>query len=621
MKAALLQLPVQSHDYGYSLENIPLAAGYLKAYAGQNLPGGIEMEICPPHIVSLGGDAAILDWIGNLKPDVVGFSCYLWNIERSLHLCRKIGERLGRVRTVLGGPEITGDSSLLSRGGFDAAIHGEGEETFRDLIAAWARGSSDLSAIPGLIVPQGERLAETFKRGPARDLDSIPSPYLAGAVGPSYMKTIFLETVRGCVHRCSYCSYHKQFRKLRTFDLGRVSAEVDRALHEGVEEISFIDPCFARRPELKSLLSLLEHAQKTRPMRISCELNAEDVSQDTADALVRAGLTHAEIGLQSTNGKALNLSGRRFDEALFTRGVSLLRARGVHVATDIMVGLPGDAIDDVKRSIDFVLQNNLCDSLNLFPVSVLPGTLLKAQASGMGISYQDLPPYYVTKTPWMGPEEMREAFAHAERLTGESYFPIELPRTGNAPSSNDGARIISRLILAGNAPNDAVPAGSIGQALAVEIADPSWRDRKERIRRVLRPILEANPFTLLTWIVPDEYFRHEEDILFLKAIAPRAPHLNDREFMATGHASRSIQLFLRNDLGEAGHALTLVPLEGEVHILNVFLPREAGAREEGRVLRSLEKALGRSFPADFNDMPDIRTSGMDDHLAAFHVKI
>ena len=113
MKVALIQLPLQSHDYVYSLENMPLAAGYLASYASaRNVPA--DIIICPADISNLGGDAAILGWVEEIRPDMVGFSCYLWNVQRTLHLCSKIRQRLEDCIIVLGGPEVTPGIMIFS---------------------------------------------------------------------------------------------------------------------------------------------------------------------------------------------------------------------------------------------------------------------------------------------------------------------------------------------------------------------------------------------------------------------------------------------------------------------------------------------------------------------------
>ena len=621
MKVALLQLPVQSHDYGYSLENIPFAAGYLKSSAGSWQPGRSEIEICPPAVASLGGEAAIIDWIEGQRPEVVGFSCYLWNIERTLHLCGEIRERLGSVRIVLGGPEISSDNGLLFSESFDAAIRGEGEETFADLLAVWSAGSRDLSSVPGLAVPSGGTLRITAERPPMNNLDRLLSPYLDGALGRSYTKTIFLETVRGCLYRCSYCSYHKQFRKLRAFDLERTVAEIRWALQNGVEEISFIDPCFARRPNLKKLLEILKDARKIRPLKVSCELNAEDLTREMVAELVLAGIRHVEIGLQSTNVQALRLAGRRFDESLFIQGVTMLRNAGIYVVTDIMVGLPGDRLQDVKQSIHFVLDNSLYDSLNLYPVSVLPNTLLRERASAWGVSYQDRPPYYVTHTRDMSPEDIRACFIYAEKVTGEAYFPVELPRMAGGRSAGPGSGFINFLTLSPQAGAAGISPSHIGQALAVEIADTRWLEKKEEVRRAVLPILEANPFTLVSFIVPDEDFRPGEAIPFLRALSPGVSHPCDREFMSTVSTACSSRIFVKTDLGRTGHGYTFIPLHENFSELHAFVPEDSGKGEEEMLSGRIGRAFGRIVPVRFHDLEEPEQTEMDASLGSACMKI
>lgn len=603
MKVVLAQLPVQSHDYGYSLENIPLAAGYLKGSVLKALGRDVEVQICPQDTASLGGDASILRWIEEQDPDVVGFSCYLWNVERSLSLCRRLRERLTGVRIVLGGPEASPDNRLLADAAFDAAVWGEGEQAFCDFLASWLAGREDLSAIPGLIVPGPGGCTSTGRRRPVPALGGIPSPYLEGFMERAYSNTVFLETVRGCRYRCTYCSYRKQFGRLRCFDLERTASEVRWAALSGADEISFLDPCFARRPGLTDLLAILVDARAIRDMRISCELNAEDLDEKLVARLASSGVRHVEVGLQSTNEKALARCGRTFDERAFILGVRMLRSHGIHVATDLMVGLPGDGLEDVKRSIDFVIDEGLFDTLNLYPVSVLPDTPLRRRASGMGIAFQALPPYYVLSTSDMGPGEIRAAFAHATARTGVDYFPVDLPGPAGTGPMGEGRRIMNRLVIDPCAGPSWVTPGDVGQALAIEVRDPGWLNKEDAVRKMLGPILEENPYTLISWIVPEECFTPGA-VELVESLIPRTDHHPcDREYMSTGNALCSTRLFLETRLECHGKAFIQVPLTGEETAFRAFLPREADARDEAFTAEKLVRIMGHEAAIDFLDIP------------------
>ena len=272
MKIILLQLPLQGSDFFYSNENIPLAAACLKAVAvGQ----GKDVVLLPQHLMSYGSDQAILRFLLDVKPDIVGMSCYLWNLERSLFLARQLHRELPMCTVVLGGPEITPHNEfLLTHGEFDVGVVGQGEHVWDILLKSFPH----VPDIPGLL-KKGEH-GQWYFTGINENEPSVrdlPSPYLLGCLDSHLDKILWLETVRGCVHQCAYCHYHKQFKKLKPFPLDRIEAEVRRAVEKGIEEIVFLDPCFAGRPGFEKLLDLLGKVTGERNLHFHAELNAEDI--------------------------------------------------------------------------------------------------------------------------------------------------------------------------------------------------------------------------------------------------------------------------------------------------------------------------------------------------------
>ncbi len=151
LKILLLQLPIQTHDFFFSHENIPLASAYLQMIASEQ---GVDAELLPGPLMRYGSDQAILKFIMNAKPDIVGMSCYLWNVERSLFLAKQIKLQLPECKVVLGGPEITLENDfLLQHRDFDIGVVGEAEEVWGHLL----QSLPDTSHIPGLLQARGER--------------------------------------------------------------------------------------------------------------------------------------------------------------------------------------------------------------------------------------------------------------------------------------------------------------------------------------------------------------------------------------------------------------------------------------------------------------------------------
>ncbi|MBI5548059.1 MAG: B12-binding domain-containing radical SAM protein [Deltaproteobacteria bacterium] len=535
----LLQLPVQSHDCAYPRENVPLGPALVVQWARGAHPD-LRIELAPQRLVNESGDAALLDWLARERPDVLGLSCAVWNLERSLRLARELKRRRPGTFIVLGGPEIAAENEFLRAAeGFDAAVVGEGEASFSELLGA-VRSGHDLTCVAGLLLPkQGWR--QTAPRAPVEPLDVIPSPYLSHLLGKSPAGGVTLESVRGCPQRCAYCYYPKGRQRLRRFELSRVAAEIKCALEHGASELTFVDPSFARRPDFDAFLEVLRSATGGGRLPLRCELNAEDVTLQRARALARAGVAEVEIGLQTTHAAALRLAQRPFRPARFVEGVRQLRGEGIRILLDVMVGLPGDGLADVRRSVDFAAQHQLYDDLKVYPLCVLPGTQFRRNARELGLEYQSQPPYHVLRTATMSPEDIHDALAYAEQVAEQDLFPVEIPR----PARSSG--IVRSLVIRRGRPIRKLDPVCIGQALTVEVRDASWPARMSELHAALGPALSLNPFSLLSWIVPGAPFPGHQALALLErwAARTRAPHPIDRDWFATHNPPRSVQLFAR----------------------------------------------------------------------------
>src|SRR5438132_4487845 len=132
----LVQLPIPPLGPGPIRGNVPLAAGYLKLFAEQRGLGAFyEIAILPAQAANTLGDQALVETIVQRRPWMIGFTCYVWNIERTLWIAHEVKLRLPDLRIVLGGPEITPDNAwVLETADYDFAVIGEGEQTFAQLL-------------------------------------------------------------------------------------------------------------------------------------------------------------------------------------------------------------------------------------------------------------------------------------------------------------------------------------------------------------------------------------------------------------------------------------------------------------------------------------------------------
>ncbi len=430
---ALLQLPVPDPDPACRRANVPLAAGYLKAFAGQEEPDGADIRILPAALARWGGDQALLDWLREGRFALAGFTAYLWNVERSLWLARRLKEQDPAARVIFGGPEAAeGARGVLAAAGAagvpDTLAVGEGETAF-------------LAALRDLRA--GAPLARTYRALRWADLTQVPNPYLSGALPARADEPLYLETLRGCPCRCTYCFYGKSFARtprgasppgsrpapLRRFPDGLLDAVFRLARERDVPEIYLMDPSFGAggAEALEGKLRRIRAANPTR-LPLHTELRLEAVTPQAARLLAEAGFVSVEAGLQSTNREALREVRRPWNRERFARGARRLQEQGVAVRTGIILGLPHDGLEELEATLDFVLACGLGAGLEAYPLALLPGTEIRRQADRLGLSAMGFPPYWVLRTDRLDEAGLFRAVRLVEERLGIEFHPSIVPR-------------------------------------------------------------------------------------------------------------------------------------------------------------------------------------------------
>ncbi len=415
LSVALVQLPLPDADPGTVSANVPLAAGCLRAYAAAHGgPAPERIRVLPRDLAGHGGDEAILTWLSAGTFDVVGFTAHVWSLDRALLLAERLKRRCPGTRVVFGGPEVAPDRPVLASPVVDSCVVGEGESAFLDVL-------SDLAAAGAGVVGQGPRVYRAT--GPV-ELTSVPNPYLAGLVERDPSDPVYLETVRGCPNRCSYCYYAKEFPGMRDWPAGALEAIFPWAAANGVPEIYLMDPTFNGVPGWEAKLQATADLNGTG-IPLHTELRLESVEKRHAALFRQAGFRSVEAGLQSTNPTALRAVRRTWDRQCFLRGASLLKEQGIVVRTGVILGLPGDTPEGFRATIRFLEDAGLAGDMEVYLLSVLPGTDLRRDAAALGVEYMGFPPYHVLSTPTMSAEEVTESIRWLERERGvEFYAPV-----------------------------------------------------------------------------------------------------------------------------------------------------------------------------------------------------
>jgi len=341
------------------------------------------------------GDRSIARTIQDRSPGLVAFTLYMWNAERSAWLAKALKKRIPGIITVAGGPEVSGDNDwLVSSGAFDLMVSGEGE--------TYAEGIMDPVSADYLIRQNGSLLTT----GSMRFLPgSYPNPWLSGYLDPSGVESVFVETIRGCAGACSYCSYRRTHSSPRILSAQSAAELLGNLIDAGAGEIVFLDPTFNSRTDLADLLKEMNGLE----CRFFGEMRGDLISPKTASLIADAGFKSVEIGLQSINIDTLIRSGRSGNPLKVLEGATHLKNAGVTPILDIMLGLPGDTPEDAVRAARMIKDRNLHQHVQAFYVSMLPGTSMREELSGLHMSR---PPYFsLSKDRMTGFAEAREEIA------------------------------------------------------------------------------------------------------------------------------------------------------------------------------------------------------------------
>ena len=340
----------------------------------------------------------ILEDIYRRKPDVIGFSCYIWNIGMVEKLMGGLHKLLPKLPVFLGGPEVTYDADkLLRKYPYLTGIFiGEGEATFAEVVKYYVKKNPEsLEDIPGLMLRSGM----TPERKP---LNLTDVPFLYDDMAPFTNRIIYYETQRGCPFRCSYCLSSID-KTVRFRDIEVVKKELAFFLEKKVKQVKFVDRTFNCNHDHAMAVWQYLYDHDNGVTNFHFEI-AGDILREDEIALVakmRPGLVQFEIGVQSTNTDTLREIRRVMDiEKLKQVVASLKAAHNVHIHLDLIAGLPYEDYDSFSRSFDDVYAMEP-EQLQLGFLKVLKGSYMAEMAESYGLVYTDYAPYEVLYTNWL----------------------------------------------------------------------------------------------------------------------------------------------------------------------------------------------------------------------------
>ena len=365
----------------------PYSVGLLQAFILKHAPDPGRYQFLPPVYQRLTVAEALTAFANT---DVVGFSLYVWNVNRSLHLAAALKQQDPQRLIIVGGPQVpdAAEAFLREYPQIDLCVHGPGERALLAVLERWP--ARDWASLAGLSWLDGEGRFHSTPPAPREsDLSVFPSPYLEGVFDPLLAENEhwigLLETNRGCPFACTFCDWGSAIQsKVYRFPLERVYAEIDWIAYHRVGNVFTCDANFgilprdleiahhvaARRRETGFPLSFQNQTSKNTPERVIA----------IQQILHEAGLaTYAAISLQSVDPHTLaSIRRDNISLAAYAQVQAAALKSGILAYTDMILALPGESYASFTQGIDSVIRHGQHTKILYHNATLLPNAEMAA---------------------------------------------------------------------------------------------------------------------------------------------------------------------------------------------------------------------------------------------------
>ena len=341
------------------------------------------------------------------KPSVVSFSTYIWNLSKTVELCRIIKNNV-ECKIVLGGPEVAyRQKDVLEKYDFiDFVLSGEGEWTFPDFLDNL---NGDLSSVSGLTYRENGEIITIPEK---EYTDTPPSPFTDEFFENLKGRISYIETSRGCPYRCAFC-LSGRCSPLRFFDLEQVKKDILKLANSGTQTVKFVDRTFnANAKRANEILLFIKENYGTEIPQNVCfhfEIAGDILKTSTLEILssMPKGVVQLEIGMQSFNEETLRTINRKTDTKKLVENIKkLISFNNMHIHIDLIAGLTGENLESFKNSFNIGYSLN-AHMLQMGFLKLLYGAEMRENSEKYPCTFIDEPPYEVTSTPWLSNDEIK----------------------------------------------------------------------------------------------------------------------------------------------------------------------------------------------------------------------
>ncbi|MFH2057521.1 MAG: radical SAM protein [Pseudomonadota bacterium] len=348
-------------------------------------------------------DALIMEYLKKEKPAFLGFSCTTSSFFDGIRISQIARTIIPTVKIVFGGVHVSSlkEAILKDFHVIDYCVIGEGEQTLKELLCTDEDLLEDVKNI--VMRKKDGNVFFTGFRKKQIDLDTLPLPAYHKLSGypDSYKLPIFnypkapnasCISSRGCPYSCSYCD-RSVFRKSFRYNSAQYLYNHLKYLKDtfGIKHINFYDDQFTfnrQRVEEFTYLMIDNHLDMT----FNCAARAEHLDFELLKLMKAAGCWMISLGIETGDPDLLAQHRQNPDLEMMRDKIALIKKAGIRVKALLMMGLPGETEESIKKSRQYVYSLPI-DDFNLAKFTPFPGSpiykQIKEQGSQLGTFNED----------------------------------------------------------------------------------------------------------------------------------------------------------------------------------------------------------------------------------------
>lgn len=363
----------------------------------------------------------IAEKIINAQPTVIGLSCYIWNIALTDEVVRIVKSVRPKIVIILGGPEVSFQNDAPPVCDIaDYVICGEGEIALPALLKQIETNTASTRIVAATTVA----------------LEQVNLPYHLYNTDDIAHRIVYVESSRGCAFGCEFCISSLD-SKVRHFEISRVLGALDNLWQQGVRQFKFID----RTIHLSKAELILDFfQQRIEPdLFLHFEIMPDHLSDKLINLLKKfpPGAIQLEAGVQTFNPDIANRIRRKQNMDKTERNIRRLVAEtGVHLHSDLVLGLPGESIDSIAAGFDQLMQTGVHE-IQMGVLKRLRGAPIARHSESFKMVYNTTAPYDILQNSTIPFEEMQrlKRFSrYFDLVSNNGNFKTTAPLIGHTGS-------------------------------------------------------------------------------------------------------------------------------------------------------------------------------------------